>query len=108
MSVIDANGQVQASSGRTEPSPVFAPDRIHAVLERGEKSSVVRDMPRDQLLIALLPIKQQFQPQSNSEAPRDWRMLEIAIYLRGPQGVLHPLHRNLLITALALSFCLRR
>ena len=86
MSVIDANGQVQASSGRAEPSPVFAPDRIHAVLERGENASVVRDMPQGQLLIALVPLKQQFHPQSNSGAPRDWRMLEIAIYLRGPQG----------------------
>lgn len=101
MSVIDANGQVQASSGRPEPSRVFAPDRIRAVLESHENSSVVRDMPQGQLLIALLPIKQQFPPQSNSGATRDWRVLEIAIYLRGPQGILHPLHRNLLITALA-------
>jgi len=101
MSMIDASGQVQASSGRSEPSPVVAPGQIHAVLERGENSSVVRDTAQGQLLIALLPIKQQFQPQSNSGAPSDWRMLEIAIYLRGPQGVLHPLHRGLLITALA-------
>lgn len=86
MSVVDTNGQVQASSGRNEPSPVFAPDRIHAVLEGHENSSVVRDMPQGQLLIALLPIKQQFQPQTNSAAPRDWRMLEIAIYLRAHRG----------------------
>ena len=101
MSVIDANGHVQASSGRTEPSPGFTPDRIYGVLERGENASLVRDSTQGQLLIALLPIKHQFQSQSNSGAPGDWRMMEIAIYLRGPQGVLHPLHRNLLITALA-------
>ena len=101
MSVMDAGGQVQASSSRSEPSSAFAPGQVQAVLETGKNSSIVKDIAQGQVLIALLPVKQQVQSQSNSRASRDWRILEIAIYLRGPQGVLHPLHRNLLVSALA-------
>jgi hypothetical protein len=100
MSVIDANGRVQASSRRSQP-PFFPLDRIHAVLERDEISSAVQDTAQGQVLIALLPIKRQFQQPSGSPATRHWSMLEIALYLRGPEGVLHPLNRDLLITALA-------
>jgi len=101
MGVMDANGQMQASSGRSTRRPSFAPDRMDAALQRGESSSAVQDTPQGQVLIALLPIKRQFQPPSAAGAPGDWRTLEIALYLRGPQGVLHPLNRDLLITALA-------
>lgn len=105
VSVIDANGQVQVSSGPITPAPVFAADRIHAVLERGESPSLVQNIAQGQVLIALVPLKRQFPPPSGSKLPVDWRLVEIAIYLRAPQGILHPLHRNLLVTALA-SFAL--
>ena len=105
VSVIDANGQVQVSSSATAPAPVFASDRIHAALERGENPSLVQNIAQGQILIALVPLKRQLLPRSGSELPFDWRLVEIAIYLRAPQGILHPLHRNLLVTAL-VSFVL--
>ena len=102
MTVMDANGQVRASSGRfTGPRPVSAPDRIHAALERAEPSSEVQETSSGQILIAILPIRPRYQPQSTPGGPEDWRLLEIAIYLRGPQGALHPLRRNLMISAIA-------
>lgn len=106
ISVIDASGRIQASSRRTAGTPSLTPDRIRAALERRDSSSVLQDTGQGPILIALLPTKQPFLPGSESKAPIDWRLVEIAIYLRGPQGVLHPLHRNLLITALASLFLL--
>jgi serine phosphatase RsbU (regulator of sigma subunit) len=100
MSVIDANGRAQASSSRS-PTQFFPPDRIDAALDHGESTSVVRDTTQGQILIALLPIKPPLQTTTGPEAPRNWRLLEIALYLRGPQGVLHPLNRDLLVTAVA-------
>ena len=99
--VLDANSRVQASSGAAGAGPVFTPDRIHAALERGENSSLVENTAPGPILIALLPIKRQFLPRSGSKMPIDWRLVEIAIFLRGPLGMLHPLHRDLLVTALA-------
>ena len=104
--VLDANSRVQASSAAAGSGPVFTPDRIHAALERGENSSLVENTAPDPILIALLPIKRQFLPRSGSEVPIDWRLVEIAIFLRGPLGMLHPLHRDLLVTALASLFLL--
>ena len=101
MSVMDANGQLQASSSPTKVNPVFSPDQIHAVMERGENISISQETAQGPILVALLPFKRQLPPQAGSGAPTDWRLVEIAIYLRGPQGILHPLHRNLLITVLA-------
>lgn len=105
VSVIDASGQVQVSSSPATPARVFASDRIHAALERGENPSLVQNIGQGQILIALVPLKRQLQLRSGSNVPVDWRLVEIAIYLRAPQGILHPLHRNLLVTALA-SFVL--
>ena len=93
MSVLDANGRVQASSGSVEPHSMLLPDRIRAVLERGVSYSVVEQSARGDVLIAVLSLKRQFQPT--------WSMAEIAIYLRGPEGILHPLRRDLLVSALA-------
>ena len=101
MSVIDANGRVQVSSSPTTTAAVFASDRIHAALERGENPSLVQNIAQGQILIALVPLKRQLLPESGSELSLDRRLVEIAIYLRAPQGILHPLHRNLLVTALA-------
>ncbi|HKV78758.1 MAG TPA: SpoIIE family protein phosphatase [Candidatus Sulfotelmatobacter sp.] len=105
VSVIDASGQVQVSSSPATPARVFATDRIHAALERGENPSLVQNIAQGQILIALVPLMGQLLPRSGSKLPADWRLVEIAIYLRAPQGILHPLHRNLLVTALA-SFVL--
>jgi hypothetical protein len=105
VSVIDGNGQVQVSSSPTTPATVFASDRIHAALAGGENPSLVQNIAQGQILIALVPLKRQLLPRSGSELPLGWRLVEIAIYLRVPQGILHPLHRNLLVTALA-SFVL--
>lgn len=102
MTVIDANGHVQASSGRfAGPHPVPAPDRIHVALERAERFAEVQETSGGQILIAILPIVPRFQAQSTPGGPADWRLLEIATYLRGPQGLLHPLRRNLMISAIA-------
>ena len=102
MTVIDANGQVRASSGRFAGTrPVPAPERIHAALERAERSAEIQETSGGQILIAILPIRPRFQSQSTPGGPADWRLLEIAIYLRGPQGALHPLRRNLMISAIA-------
>jgi len=101
MSVIDANGRVQVSSSPTTTAAVFASDRIHAALERGENPSLVQNIAQGQILIALVPLKRQLLPESGSELSLDRRLVEIAIYLRAPQGILHPLHRNLVVTALA-------
>lgn len=93
ISVLDADGQVQALSGSVVPHSIPPPDRIRALLNNGESYSVVENTARGDLLIALLSIKQQSR--------RNWSMVEIAIYLRGPEGILHPLRRDLLISALA-------
>jgi serine phosphatase RsbU (regulator of sigma subunit) len=98
ITVIDASGQVRASAGRfAGPRPVTAPEAIHAALERGERFSAVQETLAGEILVAMLPIKPQFQPAG----PGDWRLLEIALYLRGPQGLLHPLRRNLMISTIA-------
>ncbi len=93
MSVLDENGRVQASSGAVEPHSPPPPERIRAALDNGESYSTVRNTAFGETLIALLPIKLRLQ--------QNWRLLEIAIYLRGPEGILHPLRRDLLISALA-------
>ena len=98
MSVAGADGQAEASSTRSRPRASFQPDQIHAVLDRSETASAIQETPQGPVLVALLPIK---RPLPVRGAPGDWRMLEVALYLRGPQGVLHPLNRNLLITTLA-------
>jgi sigma-B regulation protein RsbU (phosphoserine phosphatase) len=98
ITVIDASGQVRASAGRYPgPRRATAPDAIHAALERADRFSDVQETFAGEILVALLPIKPQFQPGG----PGDWRLLEIALYLRGPQGVLHPLRRNLMISTIA-------
>jgi hypothetical protein len=102
MTVIDANGKVQASSGRfSGPQPPPAPDRSHAAREGAERSTEVQEISAGQILIAMLPIRPRFQQQSTPGGSAAWRLLEIAIYLRGPQGMLHPLHRNLVILGVA-------
>jgi len=107
ISVLDANGRVQASSRPPGASlPVFSPDRIHAALERGDNSFVVQNTAQGPILIALLPTKRVSLPGSESKTPIDWRLVEIAIYLRGPEGILHPLHRDLMVTAVASLFLL--
>jgi hypothetical protein len=93
VSVLDANGEVQASSGSVGRRSTTPPDRIHALLERGESYSAIEETEQGKVLVALLAIRPQVQ--------QNWRLAEIAIYLRGPEGILHPLRRNLLITALA-------
>ena len=105
MTVIDGNGQVSASAGRfagIRPNP--EPQRIQAALQRAERSGYVHETSGGPILIAVLPIMHdgpRAQSQSTPGEPADWRVLEIAIYLRGPQGVLHPLRRNLMISAIA-------
>ena len=87
MTVIDANGQVRASSGRfTGTRPVPAPERIRAALERAERSTEVHETSGGQILIALLPIRPRFQSQATPGGPADWRVLEIAIYYARPPG----------------------
>jgi len=49
------------------------------------------------ILVAMLPIEPRFQHR----VPGDWRLLEIALYLPGPEEVLHPLRRNLMISIVA-------
>jgi hypothetical protein len=57
MTVIDANGKVQASSGRfSGPQPPPAPDRSHAAREGAERSTEVQEISAGQILIAMLPI----------------------------------------------------
>ncbi|HKS73759.1 MAG TPA: hypothetical protein VJQ82_11235, partial [Terriglobales bacterium] len=66
MSVMDANGRLQASSGLTKASPIFTPDQIHAALERGENISASQDTAQGPILVALLPLKRQVPPQAGS------------------------------------------
>jgi serine phosphatase RsbU (regulator of sigma subunit) len=96
MRVIHAN-QVQAASGSVEPHPPASPDRMRAILERRENYSAIQDTARGEVLIALLPVRLPFPP----EEPENRAVLEIAIYLRGEENILHPLSRDLLISALA-------
>jgi serine phosphatase RsbU (regulator of sigma subunit) len=98
MTVMNASGSVLATSRRVNSRPSFAADQIRRVSERNQSSSLVQDLGQGQALVALLPIKQ--YPPAGADAP-NWRILEIAMYLRGPQGVLHPLNRDLFLTALA-------
>jgi hypothetical protein len=97
MTVMDASGSVLATSLRADSRPSFATDEIRRVAERNQNSSVVQYLSQGQALVALVPLK----PGADGNAKTDWRLLEIAIYLRGPQGVLHPLNRDLFLTALA-------
>lgn len=101
MNVIDSNGRVVASSSPSQVHSSFPAHEVQAVLERGQSSSVLQDTAQGQVVVALVYMKELFQAQGSDQAPLDWRMLEIAIYLRGPEGVLHPLRRNLLIQATA-------
>src|SRR5690242_11886184 len=60
MSVIDGNGQMQASSGSVGSHSIPPPDRMRAVLDKGESYSVIENTARGKILIAWLSIKQRF------------------------------------------------
>ncbi|HZU27493.1 MAG TPA: PP2C family protein-serine/threonine phosphatase [Bryobacteraceae bacterium] len=100
MSVIDAGGAVLATSRVGDSRPSFPSEEVHASTEQNRTSSTVQDLAQGQVLIALLPLLRE-RTGTSSEPSSRWRMLEIAIYLRGPQGVLHPLNRALLTAAVA-------
>lgn len=98
ISVLAADSQVEASGGAVEPHVLPARDRIRAVLERSERYSAVQNTSRGEILIALVPMKQQFPAQAPSG---DGSLVEVGVYLQATEGILYPLGRNLLISALA-------
>jgi len=90
--VRDANGEVQASSGPIETISIPS-DRFRAVSETGRSYAVGQNTARGDVLVALLPIR--------GSSRKNWNLLEVAIYLRGLEGTLHPLRRDLLVSAVA-------
>lgn len=103
ISVMRANSQVQASSGTVEPHALPPADRLLGVTERSERYSVLQNTSRGVILIALLPMK---QPSQSQASPGDGSMVEVGIYLRATEGILHPLGRNLLISTVAAALLL--
>jgi hypothetical protein len=57
ISILAANGQVQASSGDVDPHLLPEPARIRAVMQQRERHSAVRNTSRGEILIALLPMR---------------------------------------------------
>jgi sigma-B regulation protein RsbU (phosphoserine phosphatase) len=97
--VLTAGNEVEASSGTVEPHVMPAADGTG----RSGRVSVVQDSSRGEILIALLPMK---QPLQLSAVPDEQRMVEVALFLRTEEGLLHPLGRNLLISTAAAMLLL--
>jgi hypothetical protein len=98
MRVLRANGEIVASSGVVAPHMLPPEDRMRSVLEWSERYYLVQDSSRGPVLIALLPMRHPLPP---FEAPADRSLMEVGIYLRATEGVVHPLGRNLLISTFA-------
>jgi hypothetical protein len=104
--VLTANNQVAASSGAVEPHVMPGTDRMRALMERSERYAVVQDSSCGELLIALVPMKQQLS-RGMSPGETDLKsMVEVAIFLRKTEGILSPLGRNLLISTFAAMLLL--
>jgi hypothetical protein len=101
ISVLTADGQVEASSGAVEPHALPPADRIRAMMEQRESYSAVQNASRGEILIALLPMRHRFSPAAPPEAPGDGSMVEVGIYLQATEGIVHPLSSHLLISTLA-------
>jgi hypothetical protein len=104
--VLTADQQVEASSGAVEPHPMPGTDRIRALMERGERQSVVQDSSRGKILIALAPMKQTLRQGASVAEPETRSMVEVAIFLQQTEGILSPLGRNLLISTFAAMLLL--